>query len=936
LVNFSEKEYEALSHIGIARRSGRYPWGSGKDPYQRSVGFKKFIDECKAAGMTQRDMADVLEGYANKGTPKGSPGYQTISTADVRAGISSSTAEVKAANISMATNLSKKGLSNRAIAKRMLGNESKESTVRGWLENSEKVVENSLHATAQKLREELNMKPFLDVGKGTWLYMGVTKTKLDTALAMLQDEGYKIHAVKVPQLGTDKMTNLKILTKADKAWSDAQQAVKRGEYYVVASQSDDGGLTYSTPKALPVSVSGHRLSVRYAEDGGTAMDGVIQIRRGVEDLDLGQARYAQVRVAIDGSHYLKGMAMYADDLPAGVDMRFNTNKSNTGNKLDAMKPLKTKPDGSVDPASPFGATVHPRTYVDKKGKTQTSPLNIVYEEGDWDKWSRSLSSQMLSKQPVQLATRQLGLAHLHKQDELDAIMSLTNPVVKKQLLDEFAESADAAAVHLKAASIDRQANNVILPMNSVRPHEVYAPNLTNGTKVALVRHPHGGPFEIPSLTVNNKNAEAKRILGNAMDAIGIHHSVASQLSGADFDGDTVLVIPNDTGQIRHRAAIEKLATFDPKEAYPKYEGMHVMTKQNTQTEMGKISNLITDMTILGADQNEIARAIKHSMVVIDAEKHELNYKQSAIDNGIADLKKRYQGGAAKGAATLISRASSDDRIPKQKPRSYKDGGPVDPKTGEKVFTRTGDTYVKTTTKVDKRTGVSVTKSEVVEKTTKGTKMEFVKDARELLSGPKVGPFETRGTPMERAYASHANQMKSLANQARKESVALTMPKVSSSAKAVYAKEVASLNAKLKIAQQNAPLERRAQVLGNAMARQRIDDNPGWDKDDVKRAKYQSLDEGRRITDANKVKVHIEDREWEAIQAGAVAHSRLSEILNNADPKRVRELATPRARTSLTPGQLARAKQMQAQGRALSDVADALGIPRSTIVDNLNR
>lgn len=945
MVDFSEKEYESLSHIGIARRSGRYPWGSGKDPYQRSLSFKKFVDECKSAGMSDKQIVEQMEAYANKGVAKGSPEYIKLSTASLRAGVASSTSEIRAANQSMAHTLKDKGLSNRAIAERMgLGQgASAESTVRGWLKHSDKVKEDSLHATVNKLKEEVDAKTYLDVGKGNHLYMGISATKLNTALASLQDEGYKVHPIQVAQLGTDKMTRYKVLTKEDKVWSDAQQAVKRGELRVITAQSDDGGLSYTTPKALPVAVSSKRIDVRYKEDGGAAMDGVIQLRRDTPDLSLGNARYAQVRVSVDGTHYLKGMAMYTDDLPAGVDMRFNTNKSSTGNKLDAMKPLNVKKDGTIDEASPFGAIVHPRTYIDKKGKTQTSPLNIVYEEGQWDKWSRSLSSQMLSKQPVILADRQLLRARNNKQKELDAIMSLTNPVVKKKLLEEFADSADAAAVHLKAAAIDRQASNVILPINSIRPHEVYAPNLDNGMRVALVRHPHGGPFEIPSLTVNNKNADAKRILGNALDAIGIHHSVAQQLSGADFDGDTVLVIPNDRGQIKTRPAIEDLATFDPKSRYPGYEGMKTLSKRNTQTEMGKISNLITDMTILGADQNEISRAIKHSMVVIDAEKHGLNYKQSAIDNGISALKKRYQGGAAKGAATIISRASAQDAVP-QRQQLYGKAG-IDPKTGEKVFRDTGKTYV-TKPKVDPETGLVITKPQVVTKVTKGTRMEFVKDARQLLSGAESLPLAQRGTAMERAYAAHANSMKDLANQARKESVALKMPAYSSKAKAVYKDEVASLNRKLAEAQRNAPLERRAQVLGNALARQRIEDNPGWTKEEIKRAKYQAQEDARQITGANKKKIGaldektklstLTDREWEAIQAGAVAHSRLSEILANSDMTRIRALATPRTRSSLTPGQIARAKQMQASGKPLSEIAEALGIPRTTIIDNINK
>jgi hypothetical protein len=516
---------------------------------------------------------------------------------------------------------------------------------------------------------------------------------------------------------------------------------------------------------------------------------------------------------------------------------------------------------------------------------------------------------------------------------------LTNPVVRQKMLDEFADSSDAAAVHLKAAALPRQASRVILPINTMRRHEVYAPDFENGTKVALVRYPHGGPFEIPSLTVNNKNPTANRLLKGARDAIGIHHSVAEQLSGADFDGDSVLLIDNSKGQVKSRPPLKQLEGFDPKRAYPAYEGMKPMTKKNTQTEMGKISNLITDMTIHGASDSELARAVKHSMVVIDAEKHKLNYKQSEIDNGISQLKVSYQGtnsqGKPGGAATIISRASSTARIDKIAPRPAKDGGPIDPKTGRKVFVPAPDrTY--TTTKVNKRTG-EVTEVVKTKKTT-GTKMEFATDARSLMS--------KNPAPMEELYAAHANTMKALANQARKESYAIAqkLPRQNKAAKVVYKAEVESLENKLKIAQRNAPLERRAQVIGNALAKARIDANPQFDNDDKKKVKYQSLEEARFTTGANKLKIGAKDpntglstltqREWDAIQAGAFSSSRLKEILANADMDRVKELASPRPTTSLTTGQMARAKMMISSGKSMSEVATSLGIPRSTLSDSL--
>lgn len=939
-----DDDNEYLEHIGIARRSGRYPWGSGEDPYQRSVGFKAYMEEMKSKGLSEPQIAKALTDYVNADRGPNDP-FIPVKTTDLRAATAISTEQIFAANQARAHQLAAKGLSNPAIAEAMGLPRSAESTVRGWLKAGQEIKEGSLRATANRLKAEVEEKGFLDVGKGNELYLGVADSKFRSALAMLKDEGYNVYPMNVPQLGTDKDTKMKVLTKEGVTYKEAIDAKNEGRVRVIASQSDDNGMTFREAKPLPTSLDSKRLEVRYKEDGGAKMDGVIELRRNVEELSLGAARYAQVRVAVDGSHYLKGMAMYADDLPPGVDVRFNTNKTKAEapGKLDALKPLKVdKATGEVDPANPFGATTKPRLYTDSKGREKQSPLNIVNEEGRWDEWSKSLSSQMLSKQPLALASRQLAETQKTRRQELDAIKALTNPVVRQKMLDEYADQTDAAAVHLKAAALPRQASRVILPINAMRPHEVYAPDFENGTKVALVRYPHGGPFEIPSLTVNNKNLTAKRLLSNARDAIGIHHSVAEQLSGADFDGDSVLLIDNTKGQVKSRPPLKQLEGFDPKVQYRGYPGMTKMTKKNTQTEMGKISNLITDMTIHKASDDEIARAVKHSMVVIDAEKHSLNYKQSEIDNGISQLKEKYQGlnsqGRPGGAATIISKASSTQRIDKIVPRPAKDGGPIDPKTGRKVFVPAPDRDY-TVTRVNKRTG------EVVEvpktKQTKGTKMEFTEDARTLMS--------KNPTPMEELYAAHANTMKALANEARKASYDLAvggLPRQNKAARAIYAKEVESLENKLKIAQRNAPLERRAQVLGNALAKARIDANPQFDNDDIKKVKYQSLEEARIRTGASKVKIgaidketgksSLTDREWEAIQAGAFSSSRLKEILANADMDRVRSLATPKTTTTLTTGQMARARMMMDSGKTMAEISESLGIPRSTLVDNINR
>ena len=919
-------DHRTLSHIGIARRSGRYPWGSGQDPYQRSVGFQSYMKEMTDAGLKPTQIAALLTDYVQA---HGGGKYDVVRTTDLRAGASAATEHVLRHNIARARQLKDdRGMSNGDIAVAMGMPRSKESTVRGWLKQGDDIKEGSLRATANALKDHVESKPFLDVGKGTELYMGVANTKLDAAIAMLKDEGYNVHHVSVPQLGTDKMTRLRVLTKGDNDWRAAYDALQQGNIQNVTTETTDGGLTWRTPKAEPVSLNSKRLQVRYADEGGLEMDGVIELRRGVDDLSLGDTRYAQVRVAVDGTHYLKGMAMYADDLPDGVDVRFNTNKTKaevTG-KLGALKDMNMTPEGTIDASNPFGATTKPKMFTNKKGEEVTSPLALVNEEGSWDAWSRSLSSQMLSKQPVALARQQLAITQKTRKDELDEINRLTNPVVKRKLLEEYADTTDAAAVHLKAAAMDRQSSHVILPINSMRPTEIYAPNFEQGERVSLVRYPHGGAFEIPELVVNNNNAKAKRILGGAKDAVGIHHTVAERLSGADFDGDTVLVIPNPAGRVKSQKPLKDLENFDPKSQYHKVDGMTKMTKDATQKEMGKVSNLITDMTILGAPPHEIARAVRHSMVVIDAEKHKLNYKQSELDHNIAQLKRDYQGAANAGASTIISRASSTAFVNQRKVVSGDKG--VDPTTGEKVYVETGRTKPgKTKTYEDGRVVVGPEEPAL----TKGTKMEFAKDARDLMSDS--------AQPMERVYADHANVMKGLANKARLDAIAVVPPRQSKVAKAMYPDEVASLMAKLKVAQRNAPLERNAQIVGGALARARIQANPQYDKDDIKKVRYASLDEARVRVGAEKLKIGsthspITPREWEAVQSNAISASVLRQILANSDMNVIRELATPRSRTTLTVGQQARLKALLASGRGASEIAQSLGIPVSTVSDNI--
>ena len=880
------EEEDYLEHYGVLRRSGRYPWGSGGPENASNKGFLDYVAEMRKQGISDVDIAKGMG----------------ITTTQLRAASSIAKNETKQADIAMAQRLKDKGMSNSAIGQRMGKNE---SSVRALLAPGAKDKAEVLTATSKMLKDQIAEKKFLDIGTGVEQHIGVSETKLKTAVAELQEQGYKVHYVKVAQLGTGKQTTVKVLTAPDISYSEVYK--NRDNIKQFTEFSEDGGRSF-LGLMPPLSVSSKRIAITYADQGGSAADGVMYIRRGVEDISIGSNRYAQVRMMVDGTHYLKGMAVYKDDMPPGVDVIFNTSKSNTGNKHDAMKELKKTKEGEVDPDNPFGAVVRQRISLDPKtGKPfVTSAMNIVGtkegsgEEGSWDTWSRNLPSQFLSKQSPTLAKGQLDVTFERKKKEFDEILGMTNPVVRKKLLESFADDVDSSAVHLKAAALPRQSTHVILPLNSMKENEVYAPNFKNGERVALVRFPHGGTFEIPELTVNNNHPQAKKLLGRTADAIGINTKVAQRLSGADFDGDTVLVIPNDKGHVKSTPALEKLKGFDPQSAYPGYEGMPKMNARTKGVEMGVVSNLITDMTIRGASTDEMARAVKHSMVVIDAEKHGLNYKQSAIDNGISQLKAKYQGSSRSGASTLISRASAEVRVPNRKER-------IDPATGKKIFTPTGESFVN-------REGVTIVKK------FKSKKLAETSDAHTLSSGTK----------MERIYADHSNRLKAMANDARKVMVNTKPAPWSESAKKVYSKEVTSLNAKLNLAKRNRPLERQAQIFANANVRAKQKEYPDMDPADLKKIKSQALAEARTRTGAKKQQIVITDSEWAAIQAGAISGHRLSDILNNADLERVKQLATPKTEVLMTSAKKNRAEAMLKSGFTQADVAAALGVSLTTL------
>lgn len=891
-------EEDILMHYGVKRRSGRYPWGSGDNPYQHGGDFLARVEELQRLGKTEKQIADELH----------------LSTTDLRMQIRVAKHERRALQADRARSLREDGKTLDEIAS-ILGY-ANDSSVRALLNENTAANKNKAQATAEILKKELAEKGAIDVGTGVERQLGVSTGVLQEALFILETEGYNRYGVGVPQVNDPKkrtITPVISVPEIDQreVYQNLDLVKSVGDYH-----STDGGESWDK-REYPASIDSSRVKILYGDEGGTLKDGVIEIRRGVADLDLGDSHYAQVRILVDGTHYLKGMAMYSDDMPDGADIVFNTNKHTGTPKMDVLKKIQDDPD------NPFGALIKANGqshYIDAGGNEKLSAINKLKEEGDWDKMSKNLSSQFLSKQPIQLIKKQLDLTYADAADEFSEICSLNNPTVKRKLLLDFADECDSAAVHLKAAALPRQSTQVILPLNAMKETEIFAPNYRDGEKVVLIRYPHGGTFEIPELTVNNKNPTAVSVLGkNIRDAVGINPKVAERLSGADFDGDQVVVIP--TGgrvKIQSTPALKDLKDFDPKTDYSTEgkTGVRLLAKgAATQRQMGEISNLITDMTLKGATEPEIARAVKHSMVVIDAAKHKLDYRQSEKDNGIAELKKKYQGfddetGHHGGASTLLSRRKQDVEVPERQ-----GSGVIDPLTGKVVYKESGRTYV------DPRTGKTVAA------TTKVKRILAVDDVRSMSSG----------TLQEEAYADYANKMKDLANKARLEYKATPTLKRSASAAKAFEPEVNRLMAALKVAQLNAPLEREAQRIANARVKAKVQANNITDKDEISKIRRAAISDARNSTGASgkRTRITISDGEWTAIQSGAISDTTLSEILRYAEPKTVRERATPRRTTQLSDARVSRIKAMANSGHTNAEIAEALGISTSAVSKYLN-
>ena len=402
--------------------------------------------------------------------------------------------------------------------------------------------------------------------------------------------------------------------------------------------------------------------------------------------------------------------------------------------------------------------------------------------------------------------------------------------------------------------------------------------------------------------------------------------------------------------------------------------------------MGKISNLISDMTLFGAKDDELERAVRHSMVVIDAEKHKLDYQQSYRDNRIAQLKKNYQVKVDEngniigygGASTIISRAKRETDVPKRRGEARvnrKDKPWYDPSKpeGTKIYFNAYDndlyfvdgTYDKKNntrtliTKDKKKITYDVSDRGAREKynpimrkdpktnevyftnkdesiiyntkmrTQKSTEMNETTDARTLMS--------VRKHPMEQIYASYANSMKALANNARMEIIKTENLKYDRNAAKIYAKEVSSLEAKLNEAYKNTAKERLATRLAASEIKRKQDANSDLKGEDLRKVSQRAITKYREQVGSIKRSdrsIEITPMEWQAIQSGAISETKLKAILDNSNPDILRQMSMPKVTKSPTISQVAMIKALANSNFTLQQIAAKTGYSVSTITKYL--
>lgn len=881
----SYTESDVILHYGRGHqsggKSGRYPWGSGDS----RIHFTEAVNTLKESGITDKTQQAKALGISRNELQAHLSGERNA----IKEEITRRGHELVGTGLSV--NQSAKELGVPEASLRLYLSDTAPSTHAARIERAKQVTDMYRKALAEQ-------SGYIDVGAGTEHQIGITKYQKDMALESLKSEGYSVHKVRLRNLtNPDKPITTQVLTKNP----DLYDVQGKHALDVQLPNYQYEGVKLTGIKK-PVDVPWSEVKISYGKNGENDKDGTILVRRGLPEADMGGAHYAQVRISVGGTHYMKGMAMYGDDadfkgLPSSTKFIFHTNKPSSKAPQDVLKKQKD------NPLNPFESSI----------RRQKGVFNIVNQEGDWAEYRTTLASQFLSKQSVSYVKERLADTFKRDKTDYNDIMSVTNPVIKKKLLADLVGdpadttkrgSIDTKQFHMRAVGEAGTRYKTLISNPWLKINEVYAPDYENGDHLVLVRYPHGGTFELPDLVVNNKASKSKKLLGNAIDGIGIHPETAKKLSGADFDGDTVIAIPNNHGKIKYRKSLPGLKEFDPNdyeltskadlpyegtrknrytgadEKVTIYPGKHI-TPRYKQTEMGNVSNLITDMTIKGATDTELARAVKYSMVVIDSEKHHLDYGAAKSAYAINALQKKYMT-------------------------------KINPDTGRKS--------------VGANTLISVAKHESEKGEGKGSLVS------KLASEGKLSKINS-GSPVEKVYQTYIENLQSIKNEGQKAISTIDIPKRDPKATKLYSKEVISLNSKIKSIASQAPLERKAQVEANSAFKEYIESNPTISSDRKKSLKSEMLNNARLSNgiDPYDKKVHISEPEWDAIQANAISKTSLEKLLSKADMDELRGYATPKTKLTVPPAKLASIKRMMADDRyTLAEIAQSTGISANTI------
>lgn len=223
----TSSDSDILEHYGTKRHSGRYPWGSGDNPYQHSGDFLSRVETLKKKGMSENEILDQI----NSTLPKE---YQ-LGLTEFRVARRKAIHERKASEYEKIAALKEQGLGWKAIGEKLgMSESSVRSKYAGTADKKAQRAEN----IADTLKKEVDKKGMIDISEGANLVMGVSQSELDDAAYTLEAEyGYKRYGVGIRQpTNIRQQTNITVLAKPEfdqkYAYQHQDQIDSLGDYHL--------------------------------------------------------------------------------------------------------------------------------------------------------------------------------------------------------------------------------------------------------------------------------------------------------------------------------------------------------------------------------------------------------------------------------------------------------------------------------------------------------------------------------------------------------------------------------------------------------------------------------------------------------------------------------------------------------------------------------